>query len=544
MRLNTPCSDKRFLIIDDMPEMRFSLRRQVRSLGCENVALSSNVKDALEKLENSAFDIILCDYYLAGGTDGQQFLEFVRGRHIIVSGVLFVMVTGEKSYDSVVTAAECLPDDYLLKPFTADTLKFRIERLLDRKKRLARVDRMHDRKNWNGVIDACNEIIIAKDRYLVDAMRIKGNALLQAGDAKTAVAFYQQVLRMRPLPWARLGLARALNQFGDSTRCKATLTALIAESPKLMAAYDLLGKVHLASGDADAAMAILDSACVISPHSLTRHRAIARAAEKKGDFARVEKALGHVIRKTRHSPLRETHDFAQLGNALTEMGESGKAVALLEEVRTNFKSDSNDPLLAAVEAIAQQKSGNPEKAAAALARAMQSDQSRLPEAVTMALAKACLATGNQQAAQAILKNLVQENPEAKDLHARISAVLRDNGAPELADQLVKESIREIIHLNNEAVRRAKAGELSTAAEMLSEAAHRLPGNVQVVANAATALLFDIFRNGLDAAKLSTAQAFQQTVEAQSPDHPKLAEMAELKKRIHTRYVQAPKTKSK
>ncbi|WP_287667991.1 tetratricopeptide repeat protein [Accumulibacter sp.] len=540
MPFNTACKDKRFLIIDDIPEMRFSLRRQVGSLGCEHVVLSSTVKDALEKLESSAFDIILCDYYLAGGTDGQQFLEFVRGRNIIGSGVLFVMVTGEKSYDSVVTAAECLPDDYLLKPFTADTLKMRIERLLDKKKRLARVDRMRDRKNWNGVINACNEIIATKDRYLVDALRIKGNALLQAGEAETAAAFYQQVLRMRSLPWASLGLARALNQLGESAHCKTTLKALIAESPKLMAAYDLLGKVHLASGDADAAMAILDSACVISPNSLTRHRAIARVAEKKGDFARVEKALGHVIRKTRHSPLRETRDFAQLGNALTEMGEPGKAVALLEEVRTNFRNDANDPLLAAVEAIAQQKSGNPEKAAAALARAMQSDPSRLPEAVTMALAKACLATGNQQAAQEILKNLVQENPESKDLHARISAVLRDNGAPELADQLVKESIREIIQLNNEAVRRAKAGELAIAAEMLSAAAHRLPGNLQVVGNAATALLFDIFRNGPDAAKLRMAQTFQQNVEALCPDHPKLAEMAELMKRIHTRYAQAPK----
>ena len=537
MLFNSPCSDKRVLILDDILEMRFSLRRQVGSLGCENVALSSTVKDALEKLESNTFDIILCDYYLAGGTDGQQFLEFVRGRNIIGSGVLFVMVTGEKSYDSVVTAAECLPDDYLLKPFTADTLKMRIERLLDKKKRLARVDRMRDKKNWDGVINACNEIIVAKDRYLVDAMRIKGSALLQAGHAEAAADFYQQVLRMRSLPWARLGLARALNQLGDSARCKSTLNALIAESPKLMAAYDLLGKVHLASGDADAAMAILDSACVISPNSLTRHRAIASAAEKKGDFARVEKALGHVIRKTRHSPLRETRDFARLGNALTEMGESGKAVALLEEVRTNFKRDANDPLLAAVEAIAQQKSGNPEKAAAALARAMQSDQSRLPEAVTMALAKACLATGNQDAAQEILKNLVQSKPEAKDLHARISAVLRDNGAPELADQLIKESLREIIHINNEAVRRAKAGELSIAAAMLSEAAHRLPGNMQVVSNAATALLFDIFRNGLDMTKLRTAQAFQQSVEAQNPAHPKLAEMAELMKRIRTRYAQ-------
>jgi hypothetical protein len=51
-----------------------------------------------------------------------------------------------------------------------------------------------------------------------------------------------------------------------------------------MAAYDLLGKVHLATGDANAAMAVLDSACVISPHSLTRHRRSPKRPKSKATF--------------------------------------------------------------------------------------------------------------------------------------------------------------------------------------------------------------------------------------------------------------------
>jgi CheY-like chemotaxis protein len=536
MAIQTSYSNKSILIIDDLPEVRSSLRSQVGSLGCDNVSVSGNVKDALAQLKANAFDVILCDFYLAGGTDGQQFLEFLRSRNIIGRGVLFVMITGEKSYESVVTAAECLPDDYLLKPFTADALRGRLERLLEKKKRLAKVDQMQNKQNWIEVIAACDEIIASKDRYLVDAMRIKGNALIQAGQSEVAIAFYQQMLIIRPMPWAKLGLARALHQGGDAVRGKETLNALIAESPKLMAAYDLLGTLHMAAGEIDAAMEVLDSACLISPNSLARHRAIATVAEEKGDFPRVEQALGQVIKKTRNSPLRETDDFARLGNALTEMGEPGKAVAMLEEVRTTFKDDANNPLLAAVEAVAQQKSGFPEKAAAALTRALQGDPSKLPTAVAIAVAKACLATGKREEAQDILKHLVQSNPESKALHARISAVLRDNGAPELADQLVSDSIREIIQLNNEAVRRAKAGELALAAEMLTKAAQRLPGNLQVVANAASALLFDIFSNGPNAAKLRTAQAFQQAVQAQNPNHPKLAEIAGFMERIRSKYA--------
>ncbi|MFZ4539008.1 tetratricopeptide repeat protein [Propionivibrio sp.] len=538
MAIQTPYSDKRILILDDMPEMRTTLRSQVGSLGCDNISVSSNVKDALEQLNANAFDVILCDYYLAGGTDGQQFLEFLRNRNIIGRGVVFVMITAEKSYENVVTTAECMPDDYLLKPFTAEALKMRLERLFEKKKRLAKVDQMQNKGDWSEVIAACDEIIAAKDRYLVDVMRIKGNALIQAGWAEAAIEFYQQALNLRPMPWAKLGLARALHQSGDPARCKETLNELIVESPKLMAAYDLLGNLHRAAGDTDSAMAILDSACLISPNSLTRHRAIATVAEEKGDFSRVEQALAQVVKKTRNSPLRETVDFARLGNALTEMGEPFKAVALLEEARTSFKADAYNPLLAAIEAVAQQKAGNPEKAAAALERAMQVDPFKLPEAVAMAVAKACLSTGKPEAAQNILKNLVQSNPESKELHGRISAVLRDNGAPEIAEQLVSDSIREFIQLNNEAVRLAKAGELSVAAEMLTEAARRLPTNMQVVSNAAVALLFDMFNNGLDAVKLRSAQAFEQSVLAQSPTHPKLAQITDLMNQIRNKYASA------
>lgn len=536
MSLINAYTSKRFLILDDLPEMRSSLRSQIGSLGCDNVTVSGTVKEALERFRDERFDVILCDYYLAGGTDGQQFLEYLRTRNLIGRGALFIMVTAEKNYESVVTAAECLPDDYLLKPFTAEILKIRLERLLEKKQRLVKVDQLQDRGDWAGVIRVCDEIIASRDRYLVDAMRIKGNALLMAGQAEKAVVFYEQTLTMRPMPWARLGLARALAQTGETARCKETLNALIEESPRLMAAYDLLGKVQMSEGKAGLALETLDRAREISPNSLARHRAIAGIAEVKGDFARVEQALAQVVQKTRNSPLRETEDIARLGNALIELGEPAKAVNLLEEARTNFKSDADHPLLAAVEAIAQQQTGQPEKAAAALARATKGELASLPPNIAMTVAKACLVNGQTEAAQGIYKSLVQNNPESEALHNQISAALDDAGAAGLAQDLVASSIREVIHLNNEAVRKAKAGELSEAAAMLTDAAQRLPGNMQVVANASAALLAEIFTHGIDPVKLRQAQNFQRTLQEKAPTHPKLAEIASLMQRIRDKYL--------
>jgi len=534
----THYANKSILILDDMPEARSSLRSQVGMLGFERIAVSGNVKDALEQVRKSHFDIILSDYYLGEGADGQQFLEYLRTRGVIGRGVLFVMVTAEKRYESVVTAAECLPDDYLLKPFTSEVLKLRLGRLLEKKRRLANVDQLQDKGDWAGVVATCDRIIEAGDRYMVDAMRIKGNALLAAGRLDEAVVFYQLMLLERPLPWARLGLARALHQRGEHEESKKTLGELIAEAPQLMAAYDLLGKAHVASGDHDAALAVLDSACKISPNSLARHRAVANVAEEKGDFRRVEQAMDRVVKKTRNSPLRETRDIARLGNALTEVGEPARAVSLIGEALTNFKSDAEDPMLAAVETVAQHKAGNPDKAQAALARALRGDPGKLPAPAAMAVAKACLTAGRQDEAQGILRQLVQTHHEATDLHSRVTTMLREHGAGAIADTLVADSVGEIIRLNNDAVKVAKEGNLAQAATMLTEAAQRLPGNMQVVANAATALLFEVLHNGVDAAKLRQAQAFQKAVQAQAPRHPKLAEIAELLVMVRDKYTAA------
>jgi CheY-like chemotaxis protein len=61
--------------------MRSSIRSQVSSLGVEQTSVAATVRDALEVIKTSnRFDIILCDYYLGGATDGQQFLEFYGAR--------------------------------------------------------------------------------------------------------------------------------------------------------------------------------------------------------------------------------------------------------------------------------------------------------------------------------------------------------------------------------------------------------------------------------------------------------------------------------
>ena len=291
----------------------------------------------------------------------------------------------------------------------------------------------------------------------------------------------------------------------------------------------------MSEGQSEEALAVLDRACNVSPNSLSRHRSIAKVAEDAADYSRVEKALSIVVRKTKNTPLRNSNDYAKLGNALTEMGDSAQAIALLGEAKLSFKDSGDIKLFAAVESVAQQKAGNAELAKQAMERALQGGTGNLPEATALAIAKACLANGRQDEAMAVLKDVIQNNPESTVVHASVTHLLKENGGGELSRQLIEASVQEIVELNNSAVEKAKAGEFQVASQMLTEAAARLPDNLQIVANASFCLLLDVFANGLDVAKLREAQALQQSVIAKNRNHPKLVDINGLMVKIQTKY---------
>lgn len=528
-------TDRKILVLDDMPDMRTTMRNQMQALGITNVNLASNVKEALNYLAQRTYDVILCDYYLGGSTDGQQFLEYLRTTNKISRATLFIMITAETGFNSVITAAECLPDDYLLKPFTGETLKIRLERLLERKARLANIDRLQDKGDWPAIIKACDDIIASRDKYMVDAMRIKGNALLTLDKVDAAITFYQDAIKMRDMPWAKLGLARALKSKGQGQQAGQLLEGIIQDNPKLLAAYDLLGKIHTESGDSEKALNVLDNACKIAPHSLARQRSIANLAEETGDYARVDKALSVVVKQTKNSPLRDAKDFVKLTNALTETGELERAVGVIKDAKESFKEGPEVKLLAAVEAVTQQKAGNKDAAQKALMVALEPDENNLTEDTKLAIANACLANGRKDEAMQMLKSVVQNNPDSSKLQSQIAHIFKDHGGADVAKQLIDSSVKEVINLNNDAVQKAKSGAYAEASEMLTEAALRLPNNLQIVSNASLSILMDVFMNGYDSTKTQQAKQFQEAVTAQNSQYPKLAEIMAFQVKIQQKY---------
>ena len=114
------------LVIEANGGMRSQLRDMLALTGITKVQFAVAAGAAVRKLRDNVFDLILCEYHLGAGQDGQHLLEDLRHNRIIPLETLFIMVTGERQYERVVGAAELAPSDYILKPFTPDALLARI----------------------------------------------------------------------------------------------------------------------------------------------------------------------------------------------------------------------------------------------------------------------------------------------------------------------------------------------------------------------------------------------------------------------------------
>jgi tetratricopeptide (TPR) repeat protein len=529
----TKISDKWVLVIDDMEGMRTQLRMSLSSSGFAKLHVVSTIKEALERIAVHQYDVILCDYSLGDSTNGQQFLEYLRSRDLIHRNTIFVMITAEQSYERVVAASECAPDDYLLKPFTAGQFNSRLERLLDRQDYFASIDVFSDKKNWQQVVVECDKLLPARDKYFVDLCKIKGAALIRADRVQQAADLYSEVLAMRPLAWAKLGLARAHVSLGDKIGAEQLLRELLVETPQFMAAYDFLGKLMSESGDKKAALEVLQKAREIAPGTMSRLRELSSLAVTTGQPELAEKVMRETLQKHKFSPVRLADDYAVLSEALVKQGKVGEALSVVQEARKSFTDTHSNVLLGATESVVHRVSGNDELAHAALEKALAvGELGHLPVDSVMAMANACFALGRDEEAIDLLHHAVQNNHEDDEIKDKVHAVLVAAGKdPDEASAIIANSTRAVVLLNNEGVRKAQAGQLNEAIELLSEAAERLPKNLQILANVTLVMSLDLARNGRDPAKLAKCLAFRELLVKKSPNHPKLEQINSLLKQL-------------
>jgi len=119
----------RTLVVDDEQGVRFFLEQTLRRVGHVVVTASSG-EEALDRLRETQFDLVMLDLNLGDRIDGLRVLEAVRWRW---PGAAAIVLTGQGSLDSAMAAIREGVDGYLLKPIEAAELRQAVQEALERR---------------------------------------------------------------------------------------------------------------------------------------------------------------------------------------------------------------------------------------------------------------------------------------------------------------------------------------------------------------------------------------------------------------------------
>lgn len=116
------------LIVDDYKTMLRIIRNLLKQLGFENVDEANDGQEALVKLRTGNFGLVISDWNMAPMT-GLDLLKEVRadGR---LKNTPFIMITAESKTENVAAAKEAGVSNYIVKPFNAETLRDKIEKVM------------------------------------------------------------------------------------------------------------------------------------------------------------------------------------------------------------------------------------------------------------------------------------------------------------------------------------------------------------------------------------------------------------------------------
>ena len=524
---------KQVLLADRLPASRDALRKLLAPLGLLAVREVANAADVLRRVRNQRYDLIITDFYLDQGRDAQQLLEEMRHNRSLPRSTAYLVVTGEGSYENVLSLAELEPDAYLLRPFPPEELQIRVLRALYRKQHLQTIFNLIEQGKADEAIAACDALAAKEPELAHDAQRQKGELLLQLGRNREAEAVFRHVLSIRSLPWARMGLARTQRAQGHGEEAAALASELLNDAPVFLAVNDFLAATLCDLGRLEAAQHVLQYASERSPNNTRRQRQLGDLASRTGDLRCAETAYQAVIDRCRGSSQQQLDDFVNLARVQVAQGQPGSARTVLEEMRRVWRNDRQAEMAALIgESLCLSAEGRTPLAVSLVRRALQLRQTlekqqqhvlltkNLSPRITVDLARACYATGHAREAEQLVQTVVRAHQEDTQVISQVEQVLARSGRPDQGRHLLEQVDQAMVALNNRGIQAARSGNLRGAVELLMQAADEAP-NLQFLLNAAKAIYTLLDQEGWETSLAQRADDYLRRAEQKDPESPKV-----------------------
>jgi CheY-like chemotaxis protein len=530
-----PFADKKYLVVDDFGDMRTMIKGLLRNLGATDIDAVRDGKEAITFMERNRYDVVLCDYNLGPGKDGQQVLEEARHRRLVGVDAIFVMITAENTREMVMGAVEYEPDSYLSKPFTKELLRTRLDKLFQRKADLSPINDALSVQNYKEAVRLLDERIARKPKNLADLIKLKADLLYESGAYDGAADIYERVLASREVPWARLGLGKVYFAKKQFVEAQETFQSLIANFKSLTPAYDWLAKAQRAMGFAREAQQTLATAVALSPKAIVRQQALGELAMQNKDFGLAESSFEKAVKLGRHSIYNHPSLHAGLAKSKTAGGKHEEAMGVVRAIADAFDGSPEAAFYAkASEATVLQNQGDTAAAENCLAEA----EKRVrdlghagPADVSLELARVSLHLGHKEKAAEILRTAVENNHEDEEVLRQVTEAYREHKLGDNPEGAVQDIRQGIVDMNNRGVKLITSGEFDAAIALFEKAAEAMAGNKVVALNAARSLILKMEKQGKVREEMAKASKYIERCKQLAPNDARLLQVLKRYQRL-------------
>jgi tetratricopeptide (TPR) repeat protein len=497
-------ASKDYLIVDDFPSMRLLLRDMLRGLKVRNADQAVNGSEAVAALQRRRYDVVLCDYNLGEGRNGQQVLEEAKLRDLISPSCIWVMISAEKTVESVMGAAEYQPDGYLIKPITEGLLASRLNRIWNKKQIFKDIDEAYEAKDYLRAAKICDERLVTDTLHEVDLLRMKATLLVKSGELEMARQVYQDILEERDFSWAKTGLAKIHLQNSEDEAAKILLEEVIVSNPNYLDAYDQLAQANQHLGKLEDAVTVLEKAATLSPNSVMRQRNLGAVAFKLGNVQVAEKAFRKSVAVGEHSILRTPDAYLGLARIYGQKNEPMEALKLLHTVQSQFNSEEVRLRVKVTEGLVYHESGDWKKARKTgdeIGRMLAMTHTHLDVDTSLDMARLMFAVGVKEATVSLLRDLIENNHDDEALSEKVMQLFETARMSEMGAEVIETARKKAATIMNQGVLLWKQGNLIEAVEAMRLARAAMPVNTRVLFNCAHIMIAALKAN---------------------PDHPDLA----------------------
>jgi tetratricopeptide (TPR) repeat protein len=524
-------ADKNYLIVDDFVGVRQLLRESLRSLGAKNIDQASSGGEAMGLLARIRYDVVLCDYNLGDGKNGQQVLEEARVRNLVNPSTVWLMVSAEKSVESVMGAAEHQPDAYLIKPITEGVLLTRLNRVWHKKQIFRLIDQAYAEKDYLRAARLCDAAIEGHKAHEIDLLRMKAKLMEKSGEPVKAREVYERVLEQREYQWARAGIAKIRMANGEFEQARQAFQSVIAENRYYIDAYDQLALTYQNLGKLDEACAILERAAKLSPNSVPRQRNLGNVALKVGNVQMAEQAFRKCILIGEYSIMKTPDAYLGLARVCGQKNDAKEALRLLLQVQREFAADHPDIALRSkiTEGLVYHESGDYRRARKAgdeLEALLNATEDRPDIPTCLELATLLFAVGVKDAPVELLCYVIRNNHDNPLLLDEVQKIFDKARLGDEGLEFIRASKKEATDLMNQGVLLWKTGKLKDAVEWMRQARKKVPNNQRILFNAAQILVSHMQQHGYDTALSSEAYEVLHHVDRLLPGQQRFAQLME------------------